>query len=63
MELVGWHPVVVREHGAGDGEVDAERDTRCHDLRSQGLGEPLPAGRATSRISVTTITVLEKRPL
>ena len=43
MERVRRHLVVVQEHGAGDGEVDAERDARCHDLRGQGLGEPLPA--------------------
>ena len=43
LERVVRHLVVVQEHGAGDGEVDAERDARGHDLRGEGLGELLPA--------------------
>src|SRR4051812_25612240 len=58
------HLVGVEEHRTGDGEVDPERHTRCHDLTDEGLDKPRPtrAGRASSRKNITTITVLENSP-
>ena len=44
LERVLRHLVGVEEHGAGDGEVDPERDARGHDLADEGLGEPMATG-------------------
>lgn len=62
LELVLRQLVDVEEHRSHDAEVDAEVDARGDDRAEKCPSEAAPPGRATSRISMTTITGLDSIP-